>query len=270
MSMQSILEFFNQTMNKPELYGSFKASWFHYLSIILVVLGIVIAVTRMKNMDEKRLNKVLLIFSIVLLSFEVYKQVIFSYQASWSYQWYAFPFQFCSTPMYIALAASFIKHKLIKEAMIAFLGTFGLFAGLAVILYPATVFVETIGINIQTMVHHGGMAVLGFGLLAHHVKLEFKSVIKAASVFLVLMVIAIVMNTLHNQFIGNATFNMFFINERFENGIPVLMIFQPLVPHFVFLLIYLFGFSLVATIVFYIRVLLNLSVLTRKTIPTEN
>ena len=267
--MQAILEFLNQTMNKPELYGSFSQSWFQYLSLIAVFIGMVIAVTRMKNLDDKRLNTVLRTFSIVLLVFEVYKQIIFSYQASWSYQWYAFPFQFCSTPMYIALAASFIKQKTIREAMLAFLGTFGLFAGLAVVLYPSTVFVQTIGINIQTMVHHGGMAVIGVGLLAHHIKLTYQSVLKAAAVFLSLMIIAIILNTLHNNFINNGTFNMFFINERFENGIPVLMIFQPLVPHGIFLLIYLFGFTLVASIVFYIRVLLSLNISSKKAVTIE-
>jgi hypothetical protein len=48
---------------------------------------------------------------------------------------------------------------------------------------------------------------------------------------------------------------MFFINPRYENGIPVLSIFQPLVPHVIFLMIYLFGFTLCAGMMLGIRML---------------
>lgn len=251
--MNALLEFLNGQMNQPEFYGSIQTSWFHYIAMILVILGSIISIKRLKGVDEKKLNRVLIIFSITLLAFELYKQLIFSYQANWNYQWYAFPFQFCSTPMYIALAAGLTKNKIIKEAMINFLALFGLFAGAAVMIYPATVFVTAIGINIQTMVHHGGMVILGMGLLVNHVKLKWTSVIKASIVFASLMVVAMVMNGLFNGFVHDGTFNMFFINHKFENGIPVLMIFQPLVPHIVFLMIYLFGFMLCASIVFSIR-----------------
>ncbi|HOI85662.1 MAG TPA: YwaF family protein [Acholeplasmataceae bacterium] len=253
--MQTILEFLNGQMNKPELFGSFQASWFQYLSLLLVIIGIIFAISRMKGLHDRKLNHVLWIFSGLLLGFEIYKQVIFTYQAQGSYQWYAFPFQFCSTPMYVALVAGFLKPGKIKHALMSFLGTFGLFAGLAVVIYPATVFVTTTGINIQTMVHHGSMAILGFGLLAHYVELKWKSLLHASFVFLALMVIAMTMNQIHNHWIQQGTFNMFFINPLYENGIPVLMIFQPLVPHHVFLLIYLFGFTLVAGIVFGFRLL---------------
>ena len=45
-------------------------------------------------------QKIILISGFIMLIFEIYKQVIFTYQVG-HYQWYAFPFQFCSTPMYL-------------------------------------------------------------------------------------------------------------------------------------------------------------------------
>ncbi|MBU1143027.1 MAG: YwaF family protein, partial [Firmicutes bacterium] len=148
--MNEILQFLNGEMNRPLPYGTLSEGWFHYLSLVLVIVASVIAITRMKNMSDKKLKKVLLIFAIILIVFEIYKQLIFSYQANWNYQWYAFPFQFCSTPMYVALFAGLTRNKKIFEALKIFLATFGLFAGVAVMLYPMTVFVGTIGINIQT------------------------------------------------------------------------------------------------------------------------
>ncbi|MDO9628503.1 MAG: YwaF family protein [Acholeplasmataceae bacterium] len=253
--MNQILEFLNGEMNRPLPYQSLEEGWFHYLALVLVVVGSVISVSRMKQMSDAKLKKTLLIFAGVLILFEIYKQLIFSYQANWSYQWYAFPFQFCSTPMYVALLAGLTKNKKVFEALKIFLATFGLFAGLAVMLYPMTVFVSTIGINIQTMVHHGGMAIIGLGILVNQIKLESKSIFKASLVFSVLVLIALVMNTIHNTWIQIGTFNMFFINPRFENGLPILGLFQPLVPAPIFLLIYIFGFSLCAYIMLFIGIL---------------
>ena len=246
--MNEILQFLNGEMNRPLPYGTLSQGWFHYLSLVLVIIGSIISITRMKNMSDAKLKKVLLIFAGLLILFEIYKQLIFSYQANWDYQWYIFPFQFCSTPMYVALVAGLTKNKKVFEALKIFLATFGLFAGLAVMLYPMTVFVSTIGINIQTMVHHGGMAIIGLGLIANHIKLESKSIFKASAVFSILVGIALVMNMIFNAWIHDGTFNMFFINPRFENGLPILGLFQPLVPAPIFILIYIFGFSLCAYI----------------------
>ena len=253
--MKEILEFLNANMNRPIPYGPLSQGWFHYASLALVIVGSIIAITRMKNMSDQKLKKVLLVFSLILIAFEVYKQVIFSYQSNWDYPWYIFPFQFCSTPMYVALIAGLSRNKKVFDALKTFLATFGLFAGIAVMLYPMTVFVNTVGINIQTMVHHGGMAIIGLGLLANQVKLESKSILKASAVFSILVGIALLMNTVFNMWIHDGTFNMFFINPLFENGLPILGLFQPLVPAPIFILIYIFGFSLLAYIMLLIGIL---------------
>ena len=122
----------------------------------------------------------------------------------------------------------------------------GFFAGFAVMFYPATVFVTTIGINIQTMVHHGGMAVLGIGLLANRVKPKSSTMLSAMAVFTVLVVIALGLNAWHNAFIQDGTFNMFFINPIYDNDLPILSMVQPLVPFPVFLMVYVLGFSFVS------------------------
>ncbi len=253
----SILEFLNTSMKEPQPYASFSKGWFHYLSLALFVVVTIIIIRSMRHMNKQQLNRFLIGFSVVLLTFEVYKQIIFTYQAGGSYQWYAFPFQFCSTPMYIALIAGFAKNTRIRDSLIAFLGTFGLFAGLAVMLYPETVFITTVGINIQTMVHHGGMAAVGIALLATQIKHSWSSILKGVIVFSILVTIAILMNTVFNTWIEQGTFNMFFINPRFENGIPILSIFQPLVSPLIFDIIYVVGFSLVASLMMGISVMLR-------------
>ena len=86
-------------------------------------------------------------------------------QILFDYQWYAFPFQFCSTPMYIGLLAAVVKRKSLHIRLCSYLATYALFAGICVMAYPVTVFIDTVGINIQTMVCHGSMITTGIVLL---------------------------------------------------------------------------------------------------------
>lgn len=243
--MNTLLEFLNAQMPRPSLYSGLSESWFQYVSIVVFLVLLVYFTKKHMHSSEAQIQSFLKIFAIVLLVFEVYKQINFSYRNDWSYQWYAFPFQFCSTPMYVALTASYLKPSKTREALYMFLATYGLFAGFAVMLYPVSVYTTTIGINIQTMVHHGGMAMMGMVLLSNHVKLKFQSFLLGTYVFIGLTGIAIVLNGIHNTWIQEGTLNMFFINPLYNSEIPVLSLFQPIVSPSVYVLIFVLGFSLI-------------------------
>ncbi len=62
-----------------------------------------------------------------------------------------FPFQFCSTLMYIGLLAVLIINQRVHKALCAYLCTFAIFAGTAVMIYRDDVYASIVGINIQTM-----------------------------------------------------------------------------------------------------------------------
>lgn len=246
-----ILELLNIEMNKPIAYESFGQSWFHYLSLLLTILLSLWSIKYLKHKSIKQVKAYMLVFSLILITFEIYKQIIFTYQNSWDYMWYIFPFQFCSIPMYVGLVAGLTRSQKIFDASLAFLATYGLFAGIAVMLYPSDVFVTTMGINIQTMVHHGGMVIVGIALIySGQVKLNLKSFFKAASVFSIVVTIAVLLNTIHNTWINEPTFNMFFINPKYGNHLPILSSIEPLVNGFIFVIIYYLGFSMVALIVY--------------------
>jgi hypothetical protein len=254
--MHLIFELLDSKMNRPESYGSLETSWFHYLSLILVFILTVQLTNKFKTSSDNQIKKILLITGLVMIVLEIYKQIIFTYQAN-AYQWYAFPFQFCSTPMYLFIIYGLNKNEKIDHYLLSFLATYSTFAGLAVMLYPTDVFIETIGINVQTMIHHGAMAVIGLSLLLTKMKLNYKYLAKGFVVFIILGGMAVVLNTLFNLQNIEGTFNMFFINERFVNHLPVLGSIQPLVPHIVFLVIYFLGFSFVATLVFILGIFMR-------------
>ena len=118
-------------MKTPISYGDLSESWFYYLSVVLMIFLIIIAIRSMKHADDAKWKKLMLLFASVLLLFEVYKQLNFSYTNHWHYRWYAFPLQFCSTPMYVALLAGLIKPGKVQNALYAYLATFGFFCWLS-------------------------------------------------------------------------------------------------------------------------------------------
>ena len=159
--------------------------------MIIITTLLCLYAVKHRNDQEKlvRFTRiVVLTYSILGIILEIYKQLNFSFNSTsgeWSYQWYAFPFQFCSTPMYVGLIAGCCKEGGFQKFLYSYLATFALFAGLSVMFYPGDVFTRTIGINIQTMVCHGGMVVMGIYLwFSKQVKFEFKTILKALSVFL--------------------------------------------------------------------------------------
>ena len=227
----------------PTSYG-----WYHFLCLAVTIGLCVLVVLKAKNISDKKFNLIIGATACALLILEVYKQLIYSYDGStdsWSYEWYAFPFQFCSTPMYVLLLASLLKNGKVKDALCSFSATYGFFAGAAVMFYPGDVFSSFLGINVQTMVHHGAMVVMGvFMYVTGRAKLSHKTVLRALPVFLSLVVLALTANVLY-EFFGDPeqTFNMFFISPYYPCTLPVLSLFYGKVPYLIFLAIYVFGFT---------------------------
>ena len=257
-AFDTIMQFFKGTMKTPGNYG-----WFHLLSLAIIIGLTVFLCIKFRNCSDAIFRRILLIGWILIIVLEVYKQIAYvgfhgepgSYR--WEYQWYAFPFQFCSTPHYVLPFIIFCKPGKLRNACMAFMTTFGLFAGIAVCLYPNDVFVSQTGINIQTMVHHGSQVVFGIFIAVYNrQRFNIKWYLTSLPVFGVLVAVAMLLNGIVPLWIGaDHTFNMFFVSWRFPSTLPVLnMLYQdvsnPNVPYPLFLLLYLIGFALAAFVIF--------------------
>lgn len=248
---EKILNALDGRMTCPTMYG-----WFHLLALAVIISLIVFLCIKFKNSNDKTVRIILLVLSSIMILFEIYKQLNYSYNGAtdtWDYQWYAFPFQFCSTPMYVALIASLIPKGKVQDAMYCFLATYGLFGGLSVMLYPADVFIGTIGINIQTMIHHGFQIVMGVYLLVSgrvdfKIKTSWKTLLKASIVFVSLTLIALLADVIVVKAGITETFNMFYISPYYACSLPLLSALYPVLPYFIFLIVYMLGFALCAYI----------------------
>ena len=248
-----IIEFFAQllTILDKKMVAPIPYGEFHILFIVLSILIGFLVAKHCPYEKESFIRRFLLIESIIVIILEIYKQINFSFyvegnQIVFDYQWYVFPFQFCSTPMYIGLLAAIIKNKFAHRCLCSYLVSYAMFAGICVMAYPTTVFVDTIGINIQTMVCHGSMITVGIVLFnTGYVKAELKTLFSALPIFLLLVMGAATMNEVAYQtgLLSTDTFNMFFISPYCSPELPVYAQIQPIVPFPLSVLIYIAGFT---------------------------
>lgn len=245
--LRSVLRIMDTAMERPTSYG-----WFHVLCLLICAACVVLAVIYGRNAKEKTVRRIVLITALVVIALEVYKQVNYTFgdgSEAPSYQWYAFPFQFCSTPMYVGLLAGLTKKGKLHDSLCAYLATYALFAGVCVMFYPNDVFIRTVGINIQTMICHGSMPVIAALLFASgHVRAEKRTILKALPVFLTCVGIAAVLNEVayFTGILEEHTFNMFFISPHCAPSLAVYSTVQEILPFPFCLIVYILGFTAAA------------------------
>ena len=244
--LEKLLLVLGTKMTKPAIFGA----W-HIVSLVLTIAFAVFLVVKFKDCSDATLRRILLAVWLVMLLFEVYKQVHSAFHTEyyeawnftyWEYSLWSFPFQFCSTPIYVALAAMCLREGKLRRAFLAFLATYSPVAGCAVLFYPASdVFHEILFLDVHTMLWHGGMLIFGLYLwLTEAVTPSVKTALTAAAVYLPMPVIALILNEveLATGFAGNYTFNMFYVARDGFCMIPVLSWFQAHTPYPVFFAAY--------------------------------
>jgi hypothetical protein len=240
---------FQKTGPVPDMFG-----WFHTIYLIgIIILSVLLSVI-LRNKSERFFRILLFIIGTILLLQETFRQLIFGFDTNeeGSYQWYEFPFQACSTPIYVSLLASVMCIQPVFISLVYFLGTYSLFAGLCVCVYTKLVFQSMIAKNNMSMVHHGILFAMGVAIIIHKMDLNFFTVLKAFPVFIVLVIIAVSLDFWFNFSISKTIgFNMFYLSPFRKGPIPGLenlrllgLQFYPLV-----LFIYILVFTLICYLI---------------------
>lgn len=256
--LEKILILLDSKMQTPIMYG-----WFHILFIFLAFWGTFFLCKFGRNAKSKTFRYIILVIWLVMLFAEIYKQINYSFNYNlttnktwWDYQWYAFPYQLCSTPIYLLPFIVFCKEGKFRDSIIVFIGTFAMFGGLATFIYPNQVFISVIGVNLQTMIHHGLQIVVGIYIVVHErKKLNLKFFIRGVYVFLVMCGIAMILNLIA-PLITNETFNMFYISPHYPCILPFLDVIFSKLPYIIFLLAYVVGFILASLLIYFIEYLI--------------
>ena len=243
-------------MNEPEAFG-----WFHLMWLFFVLVAIIFLYKKKKKNSEKQLKLVLCVYGITALSLEILKQLIWSFNydsvtniVTWDYQWYAFPFQLCTTPIFISLICLFLKKGKVRDSLLSYMAFVTILGSISTIIIPDSCLVSDILVNIHTMwLHLGSFVVSVYLIMNGVVKLNKKNFFRAIYVFLVFVFIAFLMNIIvyNSGILNGETFDMFYISPYFISSLPVFDVIQESVCYVLFLLIYIVALSLGAGIIYW-------------------
>lgn len=255
INMETLLQILAWPMQRPELYG-----WYHCLWLVIPFFAAWLLCRWHKRSRDPELfaRRVVFYTALVVAFFEVLHHM--NYHLIWEdgavrlrMQWYAFPFQFCSTPMYAGLLTGLFRRGRIHDSLCAYLATYAVFAGSCVMIYPGDVYTDTLLTNIECMVCHASMLTEGIYLYySGHVKLEHRTLLRAVPVFAICVGIAVGLNEISYRSGLLATghiFNMFFISPYCPPSLPVYSLVQQAVPYPFCLVIYILGFTAAAYLV---------------------
>ena len=202
--------FFSATaweMVKPKAYGPFHLT-FTFVGLLLCIF----LAYKLRKLSERG-NKILLIsVGAFLILTEIYKQLFyFFYIGENSYQWWIFPFQLCSVPMYLCILAPLIKNEKIKRGMYGFMTTFNLLGGLMAFIEPSGIVHSYWTLTLHAFLWHMSLIFIGFYLIASGRGAKTMKDYRAAAVtFLVLSVVAFLINLIFRD-VSDGSINMFFV-----------------------------------------------------------
>lgn len=243
-SFEEILYFLQGEMPRPQAYG-----WFHVLWIFLALIIIVLLYEKKNKYSESKLKIILGVYGIVAAILEILKQLIWTFNYDsitntvlWDYEWYAFPFQLCTTPIFVCLLSLFLKQSKFRNHLLSYISYFTILGSISTILIPSSCFTSDILVNIHTMwLHVGSFVVSIYLLMSGVVNVDIQSFKNALLVFLFFVGIAEFLNIfVYNMDVLNGeTFNMFYISPYFISSLPVFDVIQKNVPYLIYLIIYI-------------------------------
>ena len=250
--LKSIFSFLKSDMETPKPYG-----WFHIMFLMLSFIFIFILYKKRNKYNEKQLKLVLGIYGIISFILELLKQLSWAYDIdtnTWSYSWYSAPFQLCTMPIYISLICLFLKKSKIRDYLLSFLCFYTILGSIATMIMPNSCFVKDILVNIHTMYLHCGSFVLSIYLLINEIKPTKQNIIGSFKIFIICVLLALTLDISFYKlgFIGNNTFNMFYISPYYESSLPVFNIIYNKLPYILFLSIYIITLTIGSLIVFFI------------------
>jgi len=241
---EQILHVLEGKMETPKVFG-----WFHIMCLTIVFVVIILLYRNKKNNDEKQLKRVLGTYAFIALILEILKQLIWTFNYNvetgiviWDYKWYAFPFQLCTTPIYVCIITLLLKKCKVRDYLLSYIAYITILGSVTTAITPYSCLVSDILVNIHTMwLHLGSLAVSVYLLMTEQVKIDKKNLQMAIFTFLIFVGIAETLNVViyNSGLLNGEVFNMFYISPYFISPLPVFGTIQSNVPYIIYLLTYI-------------------------------
>lgn len=203
---ESLISFLDMTawrMETPQLFGGFHLC----VLVITAAAAVCAAVYFSRTVADKsktasgipaadgRLVQLLFVCGCVLAVLEVYKQLFLYYVVNGeAYDWWFFPFQLCSVPMYLCILLPLAGKKL-RRTFITFMSGYTFISAAAALIYPEDYLRSYISLTVHGFLWHGILLFISLLIIfSGAADSRGRGIIRAAGLFAVLCAAAVLIN----------------------------------------------------------------------------
>lgn len=235
-----------------------------FLLFLIFIYPLMFYLGRKARTNDKIRDYFTMTMGLILISTEIYKQILFAYHYNFEsdYRWSLFPFQLCSIPMYTSAIMPLARNEKLRKSLFSFMALYGMLGGLSVTLYQTSVLTrEDYSLDYQSIIWHFALIALGIysATYLNIGSLSFKKSLKlyqyGTFAFLGFLILAEIINLLivlnhgYNEFTAGG--NMFYISMfMFNLDIPVLSTITSTCGRYVGFIGYTFVLMLGAFVIF--------------------
>lgn len=211
--MKDILEITAWPMNPPAPYSIFHILFVSVGLTIIVFLAYYVS----KRLNEAKLCRLLFFCGVILASAECYKQLFLYYVINkQTYNWWYFPFQLCSLPMYFCLILPFVFSKKVRTVLYTFMQDFNLLGGILALAEPSGLFHPYWFLTLHGLIWHLLLVFIGLVIaFTHHSDSTLKGFFKTVPLFFICCAIASFINHTAKP-LGQA--DMFYISPYYPSA----------------------------------------------------
>ena len=136
-----------------------------------------------------------------------------------------------------------------------------LFGGLAVTIYPGTAFSRYVGINLQSMIHHGIQVVIGILLASRSAdRMNLGFFLSGFLLFNIYSSVALSYNVIAHNILKLTRepdgINMFFLSPYHETSIPALQTIRDHTSYAFMLFVYMASFTVIVLLMYHIEMMI--------------
>lgn len=193
--MITVLESTAWKMETPQMYGAFHIIF----SAVLIILAAAGAVRAGRLSVHGRI-RLLTVCGWILIAMEVYKQLFLYHIVNGGvYDWWYFPFQLCSVPMYLCVLLPLLTRSgttgKICSAVLTFLASYSFLGAAATFAVPEDILRPYVVLTVHGFVWHGILMFISLTIfLSGMADLSLRGFIRSSAIFLVMCAAAVCIN----------------------------------------------------------------------------
>lgn len=109
-------------------------------------------------------DRLFFLCGVLMLSSEIWKQIVLTFfVGNGVYDWWYFPFQLCSVPMYVLLAYPWLRGPRIRQTLLAFLMSYCLLSGVIVFADTSGLQYPVFALSVHSYTWHILLILIGIG-----------------------------------------------------------------------------------------------------------